>query len=183
MKVLVLMLLVGWPLVTHAEWVSSDSASSLEFVARYQDTELPGHFGKFDVRLQFNPAAPEEARLEVTVRVDSADLGDVDLNQGIAGADFFDFEQHPVAQFVATAIHAGASDGAFTAVGDLQLKGVTRTIEVPFQWRRLPDHAEMEGALDLARGDFGIGSGAWAEDDTIAQKVEVRFRVTLHEAR
>lgn len=183
MKVFVLMLLVGWPLASHAEWVSSDSESSLEFVARYQDTELPGHFGNFGVRLQFDPAAPDMARLEVTVRVDSADLGDVDLNQGIAGADFFDFEHYPVARFVATAIHAGATDGGFTAVGDLQLKGVTRTITVPFQWRRLPDHAEMEGVLDLARGDFGIGSGAWAEDDTIAQQVKVHFRVTLHETQ
>ena len=180
MKTFALMLLAAWPLATHAGWTSSDSESALEFIARYQDTELPGRFRKFDVRLQFDPAAPQKARLEVTVRVDSADMGDVDLNQGIAGADFFDFEHHPVARFVATAIHQGADDDSFIAVGDLQLKGRTRKIEVPFEWRQLPDHAEMQGTVDLERGDFGIGSGAWAKDDTIAQRVEVRFRVTLH---
>ncbi len=164
-----------------ADWQSLPQASTLQFTARYQQVELPGRFDRFDVALGGDPSWPQTLTLQVTVRVDSADMDDPDLNEGIAGPDWFDFAGHPVASFVSDEVRATGPD-AFIATGTLTLKGQARPVDVPFEWRAGAGQAHMEGRLSLSRRDFGIGSGDWWDDDTIGDPVTVTFCVTLEQA-
>ena len=41
------------------------------------------------------------------------------------------------------------------------------------------DGRSIEGKAALARNQFAIGSGEWADPDTIADAVEVRFKLQL----
>jgi len=162
-----------------ADWRSVAAESQLEFVPTYDGVELPGRFNDFEVRLRFDPDALENACLEVSVAVDSADMDDSELNEGIAGPQWFHFERFPRALFTSTEIRAG-EEGSYFADGNLGLKGLTHAVSVPFHWSRFGERAEMEGSLSLSRSDYSIGTGDWADDDTIGDRVEVRFHVVLH---
>ena len=41
------------------------------------------------------------------------------------------------------------------------------------------DGKSIEGRARLDRSQFGIGSGEWADPETIANAVEIVFRLTL----
>ena len=167
------------PLAAQAGWRSVAGESTLEFVPSYEGTELPGRFGRFEVHFDFDPAAPAAACLIVTVEAASADMDDADLNEGIAGPDFFHFAEFPTARFESRSVRAAGT--GFVAAGELELKGSIQPVEVPFAWRREGGRAVMDGSLTLSRHAFGIGAGDWAQDDTIGERVGVRFHVVLDE--
>lgn len=164
-----------------AEWTMDRAASRLEFVARYQGQDVPGVFRRFDVRLTFDPAALADSRLVVTVALVSADMDSGDINEAIAGPDWFHTLQFPQARFSSAAISRDAA-GHYLASGTLELKGVVRRVSVPFTWHAAGASATMQGDLTLKRTDFGIGTGEWASTDAIGADVRVHFVVAFRRA-
>lgn len=177
-----LTLVAGEPASACPEWQSVAAESQLHFFAKFEGADAPGTFKRFDVCLELDPAEPVSGRLEVHVDIRSADMDSADLNEAIAEPEWFDTGAFPQARFVSEDIEA-AGEANFVARGELELKGVRRPVDVPFVWRELNGAATMSGEVLLERTAFGIGSGAWAEDESIGHEVTVRFSVVLERAR
>jgi polyisoprenoid-binding protein YceI len=152
--------------------------SRLEFVATFEKSAAPGVFKEFDTRFRFDPDKPEAGRLDVTVKVTSADMKSSDVNRAIRGPDWFDFARFPQAAFHAEDIRR-AAPGQYLARGTLTLKGVKKELELPFSWQESGDAATMQGELSVERLPFGIGTGEWANGSTIGLDVRVKFSVRL----
>lgn len=165
-----------------ADWKLDPTGSRLEFAASFQNTPAPGVFKDFDVRLNFDPDKPTGGRLDVTIWVASADMASADINQAIAGIEWFDFARHQQAEFHATDIRrveTGPQTSRYIARGTLALKGAQQALEVPFTWSPAADGASMAGEFSVKRGAFGIGTGEWVATDVIGADVTVKFRVRL----
>jgi polyisoprenoid-binding protein YceI len=170
-----------------AKWTldPSDPSQTLRFVAQYERTPAPGVFRRFAVSFAFDPARPAASgRLLVTVDVTSADMDSADINEAIRAAEWFDVARFPRAEFEGHTVRRdGTASDRYLVRGRLRLKGVEREIEFPFRWREQDGGtAIMEGALVLDRRDFGIGSGEWARDETIAYAVRIEFKIKLRKA-
>lgn len=165
-----------------ADWQMDSSGSTLEFVATFENAPAPGAFKEFDVRLRFDPEKPAGSRLDVTIRVASADMANADINKAIAGIEWFDFARHQQAEFHATDIRrlqTNLQSRRYVARGTLALKGVQQPVEVVFAWSAAAGGAVMDGEFTVKRGPFGIGTGEWAATDVIGPDVTVKFRVRL----
>jgi len=164
-----------------AEWRMEPGASKLEFRATYQGEPAPGQFKQFDTRFRFDPAQLGKSELIVTVKLASFDMDSAELNEAVRGPEWFDLAKFTQAEYRSTDIKpAGA--GRYVARGTLSLKGVSRPVEVPFQWKVEGKRANMTGEVTLDRTAFGIGTGEWATGDPIAIAVKVSFNVTLKPA-
>ena len=150
----------------------------LLFEPTWEGEVVPGRFHRFDVRLATGDGSVAGSSLTVSVDLDSADMDDPDINEAIAGAEWFAVGQHPVATFRSESIEAG-KDGGYVAQGQLELKGVRLPVAVPFRWAESGDRADMSGELVIDRTRFDVGSGDWASGETIGADVRVRFDVTL----
>jgi polyisoprenoid-binding protein YceI len=182
-KILVCALLAASPVsfsVQAADWKMEPGASKLEFVATFEKAPAPGVFKEFDARLSFDPEKPAGGKLDVTVKVTSADMGIADVNKEIRNKDWFDYAGFPQAEFHSTDLRREGK--GYVAHGTLVLKGMKQQVQVPFTWAPTHDGATMEGELTLRRGDFGIGLGEWKATDTIGADVKVKFRVKLKKA-
>lgn len=162
-------------------WQSVAGESKLQFVASFEGAPAPGAFRQFSVCLDFDAEQPGTGRLEVWIDIASADMDSADINQAIAGPEWFDAMQFPRAHYLSEEIEPGDSS-AFVAHGRLSLKGVEREVSVPFGWQVDGADRKMAGELTLRRSDFEIGVGEWAGDDSIGVDVTVRFEVTLRTA-
>lgn len=165
-----------------ADWRMDPAASSLAFVARFEKAPAPGVFKSFDARVTLDGERPVDGKIEITVTVASADMANADVNREIRGPDWFDVARFPLARFRSSGVRPMAGT-RFVAVGTLELKGVTRPVEVPFDWSQSGDTASMEGELTLARAAFGIGLGEWARTDVIGPDVEIRFKLRMRKDR
>jgi polyisoprenoid-binding protein YceI len=161
-----------------ADWKMDPAPSRLEFIATFEKTAAPGVFKEFDTRLRFDPDKPEAGKLDVTVKVTSADMRNGDVNRAIRGPEWFDYARFPQAEFHAEDIRRVAP-GRYLARGVLTLKGMKKELEVPFTWQESANVATMEGDLNVERLPFGIGTGEWANGNTIGLDVRVKFSVRL----
>lgn len=161
-----------------AEWRSTDG-SRFTFETTFEGEELPGEFQSFDVVLQLDKAALVAATLVVTVDLAGADMGDPDMNDVLSDAAWFDVDTVGAAVFSSDAIHEVSPD-AYVATGTLDLKGIQRTVEVPFEFHNGDaTRAIMRGRFSLRRTDFNVGTGEWSTDDTIGVDVSLSFDVKL----
>ena len=164
-----------------ADWTMDPAGSKLAFIATFEKAAAPGEFKEFDARLRFDPDKLAGSRLDVTVRVTSADMNVADVNKEIRGKDWFDYAAFPQAEFRSTELRR-IEGNRYVARGILLLKGVKQPVEVPFSWTASADGAVMEGELTVKRRAFGIGTGEWAATDVIGADVKVKFRVKLRRA-
>lgn len=161
-----------------AEWQLDQAASRIEFRAYYQEQPAPGHYREFDARLSFDPARPEEGRVEVTVALASFDMGSREIEEAVRAPEWLDLARFAQARFTSRDIRREAAN-RYVAHGTLSLKGVERAIAVPFQWQPAGAGARMTGEMTLDRTAFGIGSGEWASGDTIGLQIDVMFDLRL----
>lgn len=159
------------------EW-RTQGEGELLFEAMWEGEAVPGRFHDFEVRLDTGDDDVAGSVLTVTVNLDSADMDDPDINEAIAGGEWFAVSEHPVATYTSESIEA-AADGGYVAQGHLHLKGVRLPVAVPFQWRESDDRAQMRGELVIDRTRFDVGSGEWATGEPIGTGVRIRFDLTL----
>ena len=159
------------------QWRMQDEGKLL-FEPTWEGEAVPGRFGDFDVVLDTGDGGIAGAKLEVTVSLESADMDDPDINEAIAGAEWFAVATYPVAVFTSDSIDA-TGEGGYVASGHLELKGVRLPVSVPFSWSESGERAAMTGEVVIDRTRYDVGSGEWATGETIGIEVRVRFDLVL----
>jgi polyisoprenoid-binding protein YceI len=153
------------------------AAGTLQFTATQADAKFTGSFSKFQVKLDFDPAAPQSGRLDVTVEAASIDTQDAERDEILRGPDFFWVEKHPLATYRATRFErAGAG---WRAHGDLAIRGVAKPVPVSFTLAPEGAATVMKGTATFKRLPFGLGQGDWATTEWVGDDVEVRFALKL----
>ncbi|MDA9981863.1 YceI family protein, partial [Gammaproteobacteria bacterium] len=116
---------------------------------------------------------------EVSISIASVDTNSTDRDEGMMEADWFDAEQFPRAGFSSTAFERLDSGNEFAVTGDLTIKDITRPVKLVFTWVETGASVHLKGQTNVKRGDFKLGAGDWAEDDTIGFEVQIVFDLKL----
>jgi polyisoprenoid-binding protein YceI len=152
--------------------------SFIRFVSKQMNVPVEGKFRKFDATIAFDPAKPEATQARFEVDLASIDLGSPEGEGETQRPLWFDTQKFPTATFVATSVKA-AGPGRFEATGALTIKGTTQEIATTFTLGEAPGQRTVEGQFTLKRLQFRIGEKQWADTDTVADEVLVRYRFVL----
>ncbi len=150
--------------------------SAITFVSRQMNVPVEGKFGKFNASLSFDPARPEASRAQIEVALASIDAGSAEANDEVKSKNWFDVANFPVARFVSTSLKPLGGD-RYQVTGKLTIKGRTGEVSAPFTLKQQGRDAWLEGGFTLKRLQYGIGGGVWSDTDTVADDVQIRFRV------
>lgn len=164
------------PLPTLAQaWTVDPAASRLTFEATQTETPFTGRFARWQAEIAFDPDAPDEASITVTVDLASVEAGDVQRNQALPQPIWLDIASHPTAIWRASGAEALA-DGSYRSEGSLSLKGTERPVPVVFSLEIAEDgSAKAVGETQLDRTDFAVGTGEWDSGQWVSKTVTVRF--------
>lgn len=158
--------------VSAASWTVDPSASKLGFSGSQTGTPFSGTFKTFEAKIDFDPAHPETGHALVTIDMASAATGDVQRDEALPQADWFDASAHPKATFEATKFVPKGGD-TYDAVGTLTIRGISQPVTLPFKLTIADGKAHAAGHLDLIRTKFGVGQGDWATPQWVALEVGV----------
>jgi len=161
-----------------ADWRVVESESRIGFVATYEDTPFQARFRSFDADIRFQPGALDDAEFDVRIDVTSVDSDSPDRDEGMKSEQWLAAGDHPEARFHAERFER-ISESRFKALGELRLKGTTSSLAVPFTWEQSGNEALLTARAKVRRGVFNIGSGEWAEDDTVGFSVTIEARLEL----
>lgn len=171
-----ILLLCASSVASAAEFKFDASNSELGFTGDYGGEAVPGVFKQFSGKAQFDPAQPLATRFETEIIVASLDTDYGERDDTLRGPEFFDVEAHPKARWVSSA-DCSVAGASLSCPGTLTLKGVSHPVALIIA--PSADGRSIEGKANLERDQFAIGSGDWADPTTIANSVEVRFKLKL----
>jgi len=149
--------------------------SRLTFVSKQMGVPVDGEFRKFAATMSFDPAKPEAGRAQIEIDMASVDAGAAETNEEVTGKNWFNVKQFPKASFVSSAVKPLGSN-RFEVAGKLTIRDKTRDVVAPFTMTQQGANTLFEGAVTIRRADFGIGQGVWADFDTVANEVQIKFR-------
>ncbi|HSC79632.1 MAG TPA: YceI family protein [Chitinolyticbacter sp.] len=152
--------------------------SQIGFAFKQMGVGVDGSFKTFAAQLAFDPAKPEATQATFTVDLVSIDVGGPDGNAEAKKKAWFDVATHPKATFTARSVKA-LGGGKFEARGPLTIKGISRDIVAPFTAKAIGNDLQLDGGFALKRLQYKLGDGAWADTETVADDVQVKFRFTL----
>ena len=163
----------------HAERVTAVDIdkSAIAFVSKQMNVPVEGKFRKFSAQLAFDPAQPSQGRVEVEVDLASIDTGSDEANDEVKSKGWFDVKNHPTARFVSNSVKSLGA-GRYEVAGKLTIKGRSKDISAPFTFKPAGPGGVFEGSFALKRLDYGIGEGAWSDTDTVANEVQIKFRLS-----
>lgn len=174
--------------------------TTLEVIGGYSHVTWTGykiggqHTGKIEVSqgdLQFVDSSFIGGQIELDITtISNTDIEDeaskTKLVNHLKSADFFDVENHPKATYIIDQVipygKVGENETKYKIVGQLTLKGVTKTVKMPASFFEYDNSYSVSARLHLDRSDYNIkyGSGTFFGD--IGDKViydEVLLDVTL----
>lgn len=150
--------------------------SEITFVSKQMNVPVQGRFRKFTAQIAFDPNKLAASKADIEVDLGSIDTGSADADAEVGKKAWFNTTAFPAAKFASSAVTQAGPD-KFEARGKLSIKGIGQDITAPFTVKRAGDAATYEGGFTLKRLQFKIGEGAWSDTDTVADEVQVKFRI------
>jgi len=150
--------------------------SQLTFAGKQMGVPTEGRFKKYTVKLAFDPKKPEAAKIDVEVDLASIDTGANETDTEVKKPTWLNVSAFPTAKFVATSVKQ-VSPGRYEANGKLSIKGIGQDVRIPFTAQTAGGTTTFEGAFTLLRLQFKVGEGVWGDTDTVANEVQIRFRL------
>ena len=165
---------------------SLDPAHSLiGFAVKHLEINLvEGRFKDFTGTINYNDQDPTKSTVEFSAKIASIDTEVAPRDEHLRSADFFDAANFPEMTFKSTGIKSKAKN-KYLLVGDLTIKGVTRSVELPFTFTGAVKDPwggtrfGIEAGTTINRRDFGInyGNALAAGGLDVGNEVTIRLRL------
>jgi polyisoprenoid-binding protein YceI len=159
---------LGQPAVAHATAYKVDlDHTSITFRVRHLFTQVNGRFDRFEGKITFDPAHPEQVKVEGSIDVASVNTNVAERDKDLRSKRFFDAETYPKITFVSTGVSAiDATKKNGKMAGKLSLHGVEKPVvlDVSFlgegkdPWGNRK--AGFSARTTINRKDFGL---SWNE--------------------
>lgn len=135
---------------------------------------VSGIFKTFTGNIIFDEQSLPTSKFDIAIDINSINTGNGMQNKHAKSAEWFDASKYPVIKFISRKIvKAGAG---YTAIGDLQLHGISKEASLPFVFKRSGNGGTFEGVFNVNRNDFKIGTPGGEVGETI--KINVSVPVT-----
>lgn len=169
---------------TSTDYLVSPDLSAVTFtVYKWTVLKEAGRFRNVSGQIHYDPARPQESRVEITVQTDSLDTNNATRDNVLRSDDFFDVRQFPTMRFVSRRVQP-RPDGSLAVSGDLTIRGVTRQLEVVVTVNGVNTVAHVgrlagfETTFRIDRTAFGVNGTRWSGGNLlISRDVEVHLAI------
>jgi len=122
-----------------------------------------GRFNEVSGNFAFEQGKAEGLRFDVTIKTESVDSGNADLDKHLRSPDFFSTKDFPAMTFKSTKA-TKTGDGTYDVVGELTMRGVTKPVTAKVEFCGMRDmgrgpKAGFEATFTIKRSEFGVNYG------------------------
>jgi len=163
-------------------WVIDPTHSEIQFKIKHlMITNVTGSFNLFQASVETEEEDFSKAKVSFAANIDSVSTGNVQRDEHLKSADFFDAANFPKLTFVATKYENMDNDGSYELQGDLTIKGVTKPINMSVEFGGVvkDPYGNTKAGFSINgkinRKDFGLTWSAVTEAGGIVVSDEVRL--------
>ncbi len=160
--------------------------SRIGFVARHaMVTKVRGSFNDFEGAAVLDGDNPASSSANVTIQVHSIDTRQPQRDEHLRSNDFLAMDEYPTITFASTGARQ-VDDENFELTGDLTVRGVTRSVTIPFEFQGAAQdpfgnsRVGFEGSVVINRKDFGVNFNAALETGgvLVSDKITLEFEIS-----
>jgi polyisoprenoid-binding protein YceI len=148
-------------------------------------TKVRGAFNEFTGTAVIDGDDPSRSSVSITIEVPSIDTRSAQRDEHLRGNDFLDAATYPQITFTSTGIAYGG-DNSFDVIGDLTIKGVTKSVTIPLSFEGSATdpfgnaRIGFEGSLTINRKDYGVTWNAALEAGgvLVSDKIVLEFEIS-----
>ncbi|WP_427891607.1 YceI family protein [Kribbella sp. GL6] len=162
------------------------SHTRIGFSARHaMVTKVRGAFDEFEGSFHIDGENPENSAGTVTIQAKSINTRNNQRDEHLRSNDFLAMDEHPEITFASTAVKK-TGDAEFQVTGDLTIRGVTKQVDVTFEYTGTAtdpfgnQRLGLEGSVVINRKDFGVSWNAALEGGgvLVSEKVTLELEVS-----
>jgi polyisoprenoid-binding protein YceI len=167
-------------------WTLDASHTRIGFVARHaMVTKVRGAFNELEGAAVVDGSNLGASKVDVTIQAASIDTRNEQRDGHLRSNDFLAMDEYPTITFTSTDVR-GTGATSFELTGDLTIKGVTRSVTIPFEFEGAATdpfgnlRAGFEGSVTINRKDYGITWNAALETGgvLVGEKIVLEFEVS-----
>jgi polyisoprenoid-binding protein YceI len=164
-------------------YIHDDAHGLVRFTVKLAGlSDVEGRFTETDAAITYNDADLAKSSVTALIHASSIDTAEKERDVHLCTSDFFDCAKFPAIRFQSKRIEKRGS--GWVAIGDLTLHGITREIDLPFEWTQKKavdpfgnDRIGFESHYRLKRSDYGMpGPKFWGQ--LISDEVDVLLRIS-----
>ncbi len=159
-----------------AGWTVDKAKTTLSFSGIQSGEAFTGSFADFDAVINFDPNDLTNAKVVVTIDMNSANTDDAESTNALSGKEWFNVRKFPTAKFEAADFTYLEND-RYEAKGSLTIRGIKQNINLPFTLKIENGYANMDAGLNLNRTAYKIGTGMWASKDWVEHSIAVKVHL------
>ncbi len=158
--------------VTQWKYIPKDA--KVKFTVYEKKGVEEGVFTGLEGSVNFDGNDLKNSAIKASIDVATVNSGVEMRDESLRSADFFEVKKYPKIEFSSTEIIK--NDTGYCAKGNLNAKGVTKTIEIPFTFVKTSDSAAVfKGSFIINRYDYKIG----AKGDGVGSKVKIDLEIPV----
>jgi len=92
----------------------------------------------------------------------------------LQGEKYFNSDKYKVIEVASTKLyHKGTQ---YAGMFNVTIKGVTKQVEIPFEFKQSGNEAEFTGSFPLNRRDFGVGGRTLTMSDNLTVNIHIKAK-------
>jgi polyisoprenoid-binding protein YceI len=151
----------------------TDEGSKVHFTIKNFGIKTGGDFTGLKGTIVFNPKALTTSSMNVSVNANSVNTDNTGRDKHLRKEEYFNVEKFPLINFVSTKITESSMAGRFFVIGNLMIKGVTKSVQFGFSATPSETGYTFTGDFEINRRDFGVGGSS----SVMADKLKVTLNV------
>jgi polyisoprenoid-binding protein YceI len=156
----------AFTVVESTDWKVND-----DYTVKFSSKDPSGEFKGLKGTIQFDPAALENAKFDMTVDVATINTGNGMKNTHAKSEKWFDAEKYPTIHFVSTSVAKTAT--AYETKGTMEIHGVQKEVTIPFTF----ENNVFSASFDINRLDYEVNT-AEPEHGAAVLKVDLNIPVS-----
>ncbi|NNF19432.1 MAG: YceI family protein [Flavobacteriaceae bacterium] len=167
-KVLILLclFLLSYPLAAQADFPLYNLQGQVNFTIKNAGIPVNGTISNLRGNLQWNHNRPHKTLIRITADPTTIKTGIGIRDKHLQRADYFDVTSYPGIQMELLSLKKESKD-TYTATFKLDIKEVTKEIEVPLKITRENQQEYLEAEFELNRLDYLLGDKSIILSDTV----------------
>lgn len=139
-----------------AQTINSEK-STVDFeVKNFKINTVEGKLSGLKGEVTFNINQIEKSSFNVQIPISTIDTDNSKRDEHLQGEDYFNAENHPYISFKSNQVGKNES-GTILVKGSLSIKGITKEIELPFNYKQEGTQGILSTSFTIDRYDYKVG--------------------------
>jgi polyisoprenoid-binding protein YceI len=164
---------IAFALGPHISWTVKKEECLITFTGK----KVSGTFKGVKANIIFNEANPAKSKFSAIVDATTFNSATGGLNKEAKGPECLDVDNYPNITFESASVNKIGT--GYETTGELTLKGMTKTVTIPFTFEKAETGAAFKGKLTLDPKDYHINRRGAKDKREVPERMDIDIYVPV----